>query len=546
MQRSITVTQAGEVRWPPPPVQVSAAPTSAGPSEPAHRARRRTNSPSGPSAPSSAGTPGSAWRRWRSPRPLPSRRASFLGYFTVFVLAVVVGFYVISNVSASLHTPLMAQTNAISGHHPGRRAAAARQHERAGRRARLRGRDRRVHQHLRRVRGRRPDDLHVPEGRLSDVDTDRLLSLVQAAYLIAGVLFILSLAGLSHQRSAKAGNTAGKIGMVIALAATVGLSLLESDQNPAVTAALIAAALLIGAVIGTRVARRVEMTQMPEMIAILHSFVGLAAVLVGFNSYLTEESSSDTVHLAEVFIGIFIGAVTFTGSRRGLRPHHQHRERIGPARPARPAQLLGGQGRHPLDHPRARARVAEVRRHRQLHRAAGEDAHDRRRWPSRGDFMTGPEWDPENIAPMVVFLASDAAADVSGQVFVVFGPNVYLMEGWQMVSELHRRRRRAAGHARGADRPQGRALRGPAQQGSATWASGSSADAAEGSPARRSAPLHGGEPRATTTRTKISTRARRSRSGSGTSARTRSRAGSPRAASPRATGSRSTCRASTA
>jgi NAD(P) transhydrogenase subunit beta len=145
------------------------------------------------------------------------------------------------------------------------------------------------------------------------VDTDRLLSLVQAAYLIAGVLFILSLAGLSHQRSAKAGNTAGKIGMVIALAATIGLSLLESEQNPAVTAALIAATLLIGAVIGTRVARRVEMTHMPEMIAILHSFVGLAAVLVGFNSYLTDESS-DTVHLAEVFIGIFIGAVTFTGS----------------------------------------------------------------------------------------------------------------------------------------------------------------------------------------------------------------------------------------
>jgi hypothetical protein len=54
-----------------------------------------------------------------------------------------------------------------------------------------------------------------------------------------------------------------------------------------------------------------------------------------------------------------------------------------------------------------------------------------------GDFMNGPEWDPENIAPMVVFLASDAAADVSGQVFVVFGPNVYLMEGWRMVSEIH-------------------------------------------------------------------------------------------------------------
>src|SRR6478672_7535731 len=145
-------------------------------------------------------------------------------------------------------------------------------------------------------------------------DNELLYSLVQAAYLIAGVLFILSLAGLAHQRSAKAGNMAGKIGMVIALAATVALSLLESDQNAAVTAALIAAALLIGAVIGTRVARRVEMTHMPEMIAILHSFVGLAAVLVGFNSYLTEESSSDAVHLVEVFLGVFIGAVTFTGS----------------------------------------------------------------------------------------------------------------------------------------------------------------------------------------------------------------------------------------
>src|SRR6476661_3722125 len=144
-------------------------------------------------------------------------------------------------------------------------------------------------------------------------DNELLYSLVQAAYLIAGVLFILSLAGLAHQRSAKAGNMAGKIGMVIALAATLTLSLLESDQNAGVTAGLIAAALLIGAVIGTRVARKVEMTHMPELIAILHSFVGLAAVLVGVNSYLTEESA-DAIHLVEVFLGVFIGAVTFTGS----------------------------------------------------------------------------------------------------------------------------------------------------------------------------------------------------------------------------------------
>ena len=140
-----------------------------------------------------------------------------------------------------------------------------------------------------------------------------LYSAVQAAYLIAGVLFILSLAGLSHQRSARAGNLAGKVGMGLALAATIVLSLQLSERNAAVTAVLIVAVLLIGAVIGTALSRRVEMTQMPEMIAILHSFVGLAAVLVGFNSYLTE-TSADAVHLIEVFLGVFIGAVTFTGS----------------------------------------------------------------------------------------------------------------------------------------------------------------------------------------------------------------------------------------
>jgi NAD(P) transhydrogenase subunit beta len=148
---------------------------------------------------------------------------------------------------------------------------------------------------------------------VNTVVNERWYSLVQAAYVIAGVLFILSLAGLAHQKSAKAGNMAGKIGMALALAATVLLALLNSEQAVAVTAALIAGALLIGAVIGTIAARRVEMTQMPQMIAILHSFVGLAAVLVGFNSYLTEEHA-DAVHLIEVFLGVFIGAVTFTGS----------------------------------------------------------------------------------------------------------------------------------------------------------------------------------------------------------------------------------------
>jgi len=98
--------------------------------------------------------------------------------------------------------------------------------------------------------------------------------------------------------------------MVLALAATITLSLLESNQNARVTAGWIAAALLIGAVIGLRVARKVEMTHLPELI--LHSFVGLAAVLVEYNPDLTEEST-DSVHLVEVFLGLFIGA-TFTGS----------------------------------------------------------------------------------------------------------------------------------------------------------------------------------------------------------------------------------------
>jgi H+-translocating NAD(P) transhydrogenase subunit beta len=139
-----------------------------------------------------------------------------------------------------------------------------------------------------------------------------LVSLAQATYLLAAVLFVLSLAGLSKQETARRGNVLGMVGMVLALAATIALALRASERPALVTALLIALVLSIGAVVGTWQARRVEMTQMPELIAILHSFVGLAAVLVGFNSYLTEPS--DAVHLVEVFLGVLIGAVTFTGS----------------------------------------------------------------------------------------------------------------------------------------------------------------------------------------------------------------------------------------
>ena len=139
-----------------------------------------------------------------------------------------------------------------------------------------------------------------------------LTSLAQAVYLVAAVLFVLSLAGLSKPESARRGNVLGMVGMGLALFATVLLAAQNSERQVYVTLMLIALVFLIGAAIGTWQARKVEMTQMPEMIAMLHSFVGLAAVLVGFNSYLTE--APDTVHLVEVFLGVFIGAVTFTGS----------------------------------------------------------------------------------------------------------------------------------------------------------------------------------------------------------------------------------------
>ena len=134
--------------------------------------------------------------------------------------------------------------------------------------------------------------------------------LVQAAYIIAALLFIMSLAGLSKHETAKVGCWYGIVGMTIALAATI-----FGPQSEGTLWIIIA--MIIGGVIGVQRALKVEMTEMPELVAILHSFVGLAAVLVGFNSYgLTNETDPVlmNIHNVEVFLGIFIGAVTFTGS----------------------------------------------------------------------------------------------------------------------------------------------------------------------------------------------------------------------------------------
>ncbi len=142
---------------------------------------------------------------------------------------------------------------------------------------------------------------------------------IQGLYIVAGVLFILSLAGLSKQTTARMGNIAGMVGMALALIATIADSLFLSATQPdrqsvPVTLALIVAVLLIGALIGTPIARKVEMTQMPELIAAFHSFVGMAAVLVGFNSFAVAEGAGGAVHLVEVALGVLIGAYTFTGS----------------------------------------------------------------------------------------------------------------------------------------------------------------------------------------------------------------------------------------
>lgn len=135
--------------------------------------------------------------------------------------------------------------------------------------------------------------------------------LVTAAYIVAAILFIFSLAGLSKHETSRQGNIFGVTGMAIALIATIlGLN--------AGNVAWIIAAMAIGGAVGIYLARKVEMTEMPELVAILHSFVGMAAVLVGFNSFLDHDEITDSVmvniHLTEVFLGIFIGAVTFTGS----------------------------------------------------------------------------------------------------------------------------------------------------------------------------------------------------------------------------------------
>lgn len=132
-----------------------------------------------------------------------------------------------------------------------------------------------------------------------------------AAYLAAGALFILSLNGLSNQESARRGNLFGIIGMIIAVGATI----LGGNVG---NFGILFPAMILGGIIGAIIAMKVEMTSMPELVAGFHSLVGLAAVLVGYSSYMDPTAhfvgSEKAIHDVEVYLGVFIGVITFTGS----------------------------------------------------------------------------------------------------------------------------------------------------------------------------------------------------------------------------------------
>lgn len=136
-------------------------------------------------------------------------------------------------------------------------------------------------------------------------------SLVAMSYIVATILFILSLSGLSNQETARKGNYYGMLGMAIAIAATA--------LSAAVTSyVVLIIALLVGGSIGVKAALKVEMTQMPELVAIMHSLVGMAAVLVGYANFMDNtvviEGVEKTIHELEIYLGILIGAITFSGS----------------------------------------------------------------------------------------------------------------------------------------------------------------------------------------------------------------------------------------
>ncbi|MEY3038357.1 MAG: transhydrogenase subunit beta, partial [Pseudomonadota bacterium] len=135
--------------------------------------------------------------------------------------------------------------------------------------------------------------------------------IITASYIAASALFIMALGGLAHQESARRGNFYGMLGMAIAVGVTV-FGLVNNNYG------MLVGGIVVGGIIGYILAQRVEMTSMPELVAVLHSLVGLAAVFVGWANALEHDASITgvalSIHAVETYLGILIGAMTFSGS----------------------------------------------------------------------------------------------------------------------------------------------------------------------------------------------------------------------------------------
>src|SRR3954466_16102776 len=140
-------------------------------------------------------------------------------------------------------------------------------------------------------------------------------TLLTVSYLAAAILFVLSLGGLSNPETSRRGNLYGMIGMALAVLATIVGPNVTPAGYPGVLGAL-----GVGAAIGLYAARVIKMTQMPELVALMHSLVGLAAVLIGYANYIDPaatahfQGAEKTIHELEIYVGVLIGAITFSGS----------------------------------------------------------------------------------------------------------------------------------------------------------------------------------------------------------------------------------------
>ncbi len=199
-------------------------------------------------------------------------------------------------------------------------------------------------------------------------------SLSTVAYLGATILFILCLGGLSNQETSRRGNLYGMIGMAIAVLATVFGTQVTPAGLPYILAAMV-----VGAAIGLYAARIVQMTQMPELVALMHSLVGLAAMLVGYANFIDPAVSvgltpaENTIHEIEMYLGVLIGAVTFSGSVIAFgKLSAQDQRQAGAAAGAAPDQPRGPSARDLL-----RLRIRQ--RARRGGGDAADDRDDRRR-----------------------------------------------------------------------------------------------------------------------------------------------------------------------